>query len=1271
MWCRVSAASSLFRIVDDYAPCDSAVASKPSLEVRVFDGSSDTRTPDGSAAAIEIELVSADELDSSMFAIDLNDDELDNSMVPAAHSAQPAQPAPSFAPQQVGAATLPAITAESVVIHRAGDAISPSSSKLAVDETQDLYSLSPEASVGETSVTGVKQTSGVELWREIESKALQPATELQPAPKQKTAPEPEPRIYAVFGISRKKFTEHERDLLQSLPHCRDLRALDSGDRDGDVRPSSFVTCTRGGEVQGTQVLDLSSRDLMEAEFVSNEEAAELAPSVSVLILRDNRLSNLAALTLPFQFPAVQELDLGFNCMSGRLSMHMLPRTLLKLDLSHNGISDFSGVMVCANLKELNLGHNCIETIHALPRTLERLNLEHNYIWSKVCLRLLTLTPHLTSLSLIGNPVTLLVPGWAALLRSMSNKLAHLDGRPVEHAAAFVIGTPFVPATNVLKAPAPIPAANISRLSDKNIASASMQNVLNTSRGNPQQQRHRDVLRSQQYATAVAERDEKQRNYMKALRKVAHNTSPSKPEAEIQQLAKRLSSPKYKSTKFQKPKSKTTVGGFGCGRSEFDSFLAVQEDWTRKTDQNRPISVDQPTANSLPTSPPTKMTRPAALTALTEWSSYAALVLDAAVVLVNDLVTQWKSEFRITQLEDVHCLQANIDALRLSDWAGQLPVRVKHALHHVRRDTELVSTISNLHEQIRNYATLLQQLKGAMVMCARDSRSFCEPCRIILNSPLGKSLAVPAPIQALSPKPSKVDNAPLSAEPSAERKEETATEPIEGNRKRNASVDVVKSVDDIRSRLTQSFLKNSSASSANTSTNSLLYSPASTASSSRSLRSRYFQELTDCTLAPWQTSAADMLTQCAALLTEVLDFSTQSKGTDIDNERFLSNFKAQRGQLDFNKFDKLPKDVSAAMAASSVAHNAVVDAQTVIRAFGKLFTQVENVLLLYIKSGLDFESALQALMNSGLGRVVKKATQGVKAVTIVAPRSRSPSPKRVPSPKRSPQQSPKRSPVPVNGFRARQKSPLFVRTDGDEPPEAATPVQELVAQPVSAVPSPARQQPALSAKSSSQDLFDAAQEAFLTTTGPLSTTSQASRASRTSLGSAGIAFSELSPQSSVHSVLDGETVNEDLLEFKVIDANEDVVRMWIGTSESILGRAAVLLNTVIDLAATTPAVNVDHVLAFRSELAGLDLLAFEPPPKAVAAALLVCGDKELKATATVIRQKLDDYDNIFSQVDNALLLSWDDGYNFTKSFDVLMRTELGTRVNDSAYGIYDY
>eukprot|EP01041_Mallomonas_annulata_P000102 gene102-144_t len=96
------------------------------------------------------------------------------------------------------------------------------------------------------------------------------------------------------------------------------------------------------------------------------------------------------------------LDLSHNQITSISAK--FPKTLKRLDLSYNRLKRISSIVTCAQLEHLNISHNLLKQVEDLPYGLLHLDVSHNFLASDLSLRLLSLCPALTSLSIIGNPV---------------------------------------------------------------------------------------------------------------------------------------------------------------------------------------------------------------------------------------------------------------------------------------------------------------------------------------------------------------------------------------------------------------------------------------------------------------------------------------------------------------------------------------------------------------------------------------------------------------------------------------------------------------------------------------------------------------------------------------------------------------------------------------------------------------------------------------------------------------------------------------------------
>lgn len=113
---------------------------------------------------------------------------------------------------------------------------------------------------------------------------------------------------------------------------------------------------------------------------------------------------------------------------------------------------------------------------------------------------------------------------------------------------------------------------------------------------------------------------------------------------------------------------------------------------------------------------------------------------------------------------------------------------------------------------------------------------------------------------------------------------------------------------------------------------------------------------------------------------------------------------------------------------------------------------------------------------------------------------------------------------------------------------------------------------------------------------------------------------------------------------------------------LLGEAAVLLNTVLDLASIST-VTKRSLDMFRSERERLTYsVQLEKYPKAF----------ESLMQNTEFRIKLVNFDNLFTEIDNVLqdCVQYPEK-SIRTEIDKVMRTELGQLVNESAFNIYEY
>ena len=130
-------------------------------------------------------------------------------------------------------------------------------------------------------------------------------------------------------------------------------------------------------------------------------------------------------------------------------LRFIPRSLVKLDVSHNSLDSLVGLDTCPSLLELNASFNALSTtlnLSGLPRLkdlrlagnrikaieglesltqLVRLDLNQNQIADMSVLRVLTYNKHLTTLDLKGNAVEK-VTGFRRMVLNLLPTITNLD-----------------------------------------------------------------------------------------------------------------------------------------------------------------------------------------------------------------------------------------------------------------------------------------------------------------------------------------------------------------------------------------------------------------------------------------------------------------------------------------------------------------------------------------------------------------------------------------------------------------------------------------------------------------------------------------------------------------------------------------------------------------------------------------------------------------------------------------------------------------------------
>lgn len=146
----------------------------------------------------------------------------------------------------------------------------------------------------------------------------------------------------------------------------------------------------------------------------------------ILILRNNRLTNLLEMHLN-EMSCLTDIDLAQNHLMGTVPIGVFPSTLQRLDLSGNYLEGIAGLICCLSLLRLDVSSNSLRAISALPPRLEELDISHNKLSSINNLRLLSMSPAITSLNVAGNAAVEPYAPFRVIVCSLLQKLEKLDG----------------------------------------------------------------------------------------------------------------------------------------------------------------------------------------------------------------------------------------------------------------------------------------------------------------------------------------------------------------------------------------------------------------------------------------------------------------------------------------------------------------------------------------------------------------------------------------------------------------------------------------------------------------------------------------------------------------------------------------------------------------------------------------------------------------------------------------------------------------------------
>jgi hypothetical protein len=149
--------------------------------------------------------------------------------------------------------------------------------------------------------------------------------------------------------------------------------------------SKFMQFPRkGSNLYEDSVLELQNRNLTFFRFSEFLTSSHRYRMLKVLVLRNNKISHITALSLFSFLPNCTDCDLSYNELAGRITDIDLPRRITRLDLSYNYLVDITGIMSCIELKELNLSFNNIKSLYGLPIKLNRLGKKEKSERAVIC-----------------------------------------------------------------------------------------------------------------------------------------------------------------------------------------------------------------------------------------------------------------------------------------------------------------------------------------------------------------------------------------------------------------------------------------------------------------------------------------------------------------------------------------------------------------------------------------------------------------------------------------------------------------------------------------------------------------------------------------------------------------------------------------------------------------------------------------------------------------------------------------------------------------------
>jgi len=208
------------------------------------------------------------------------------------------------------------------------------------------------------------------------------------------------------------------ELLSKYPHLHHVQL--ARNRITDLKPLGSLPNLLTLDLTGnslTDALDFSTSDNLQRAYLGSNQIRELSSlpqhrHIATLVLSDNKISSLAALS---GLKQLRYLDASSNQLTSLAGMCGQP--IQELHLSHNRISELSGIETLQELQVVTLNHNKLQTLSPLENNLALYAVEanNNCLDLNPVVKALQGLPSLRHLSLTANPLC------TGLLLSNQNK----------------------------------------------------------------------------------------------------------------------------------------------------------------------------------------------------------------------------------------------------------------------------------------------------------------------------------------------------------------------------------------------------------------------------------------------------------------------------------------------------------------------------------------------------------------------------------------------------------------------------------------------------------------------------------------------------------------------------------------------------------------------------------------------------------------------------------------------------------------------------------